>query len=114
MGTRRLVEFLTEHQLPLELAALLHRAYGDVALEVVRANPYLLVNEEFRVEFSQADGLALALGVGHGGPLASGGRLLFEMAHNNLNNGHTFLPRASWWRPRAYCWRCPARCWRTA
>ena len=93
MGTRRLVEFLTEHQLPLELAALLHRAYGDVALEVVRANPYLLVNEEFRVEFSQADGLALALGVGHEDPLRLEAGLLFEMAHNNLNNGHTFLPR---------------------
>ena len=89
MGTRRLVEFLTEHQLPLELAALLHRAYGDVALEVVRANPYLLV----RVEFSQADGLALALGVGHEDPLRLEAGLLFEMAHNNLNNGHTFLPR---------------------
>lgn len=35
----RLVEFLTEHQLPLELAALLHRAYGDVALEVVPGQP---------------------------------------------------------------------------
>ena len=63
MGTRRLMEFLTEHQLPLELAALLRRAYGDVALEVVKANPYLLVNEEFEVEFSQADALALSLGV---------------------------------------------------
>ena len=44
MGSRRLMEFLSEHQLPLELAALLRRAYGDVALEVVKANPYLLVN----------------------------------------------------------------------
>ncbi|MEI3140803.1 MAG: helix-hairpin-helix domain-containing protein [Lawsonibacter sp.] len=37
------MEFLTEHQLPLELAMPLYRAYGDVALEAVRANPYLLV-----------------------------------------------------------------------
>ena len=93
MGTRRLMEFLTEHQLPLELAALLRRAYGDVALEVVKANPYLLVNEEFEVEFSQADALALSLGVGQSDPLRLEAGLLFELAHNNYSNGHTFLPQ---------------------
>ena len=93
MGSRRLMEFLSEHQLPLELAALLRRAYGDVALEVVKANPYLLVNEEFAVEFSQADTLALSLGVEQSDPLRLEAGLLFELSHNNQNNGHTFLPR---------------------
>ncbi len=93
MGVRRLMEFLSKHQLPLELAALLRRAYGDVALEVVKANPYLLVNEEFEVEFSQADALALSLGVGPEDPLRLEAGLIFELAHNNYSNGHTFLPR---------------------
>lgn len=93
MGARRLMEFLSEHQLPLELASLLRRAYGDVALEVVKSNPYLLVNEEFQVEFSQADALALSLGVGYEDAMRLDAGLIFEIAHNNLNNGHTFLPR---------------------
>ena len=93
MGARRLLEFLTEHQLPLELAAPLRRSYGDAALEVVKGNPYLLVGQEFEVEFSQADALALSLGVGAEDPLRLEAGLLFELAHNNLNNGHTFLPR---------------------
>ena len=93
MGTRRLLEFLGEHQLPLELAALLRRAYGDVALEVVKANPYLLVDQEFEVNFSQADALALSLGVGAEDPLRLEAGLIFELSHNNYNNGHTFLPR---------------------
>ena len=92
MGMRRLVEFLTAHQLPLELAVSLRRSYGDVALEVVKANPYLLVGEEFGVDFSLADALALELGVGPEDPQRLEAGLLFEMAHNNLNNGHTFLP----------------------
>ena len=91
MGMRRLMEFLTEHALPLELAMPLWRAYGDVALEVLRANPYLLVGEEFGVDFSLADGLALSLGVGAEDPQRLEAGLLFELAHN-LNNGHTFLP----------------------
>ena len=93
MGMRRLMEFLTEHQLPLELAAPLHQSYGDLALEVVRDNPYLLVGGEFEVEFSQADALALELGVGAEDALRLEAGLIFELTHNSLNNGHTFLPR---------------------
>ena len=92
MGMRRLAEFLGEHQLPLELAAQLHRAYGDVALEVLKANPYLLVGEEFGVDFSQADALALSLGMGAEDPQRLEAGLVFELAHN-LDNGHAFLPR---------------------
>ena len=91
MGMRRLMEFLSEHKLPLELAMPLRRAYGDVALEVLKANPYLLVGEEFGVEFSLADELALSLGVGAEDPQRLEAGLLFELSHN-LNNGHTFLP----------------------
>lgn len=92
MGMRMLMEFLTAHHLPLELAVPLRRAYGDVALEALKANPYLLVGEGFGVEFSQADALALAQGVGAEDPQRLEAGLLFELAHN-LNNGHTFLPR---------------------
>lgn len=53
MGMRRLMEFLGEHQLPLTLGTALYRAYGDVALEVLRSNPYLIRWGEFGVEFSR-------------------------------------------------------------
>ncbi len=93
MGARCLLEFLSEHGLPMELSVRLRRAYGDVALEVVRSNPYLLVDREFEVEFSQADALALSLGVEAEDPLRLEAGLLFELEHNNYSNGHSFLPR---------------------
>ena len=93
MGMRRLMEFLSEHQLPLELAMPLRRAYGDVALEVLKANPYVLAGEEFGVEFSLADGLALSLGVAPQDALRLEAGLTFELSHNSYHNGHTFLPR---------------------
>ena len=92
MGMRRLLEFLSEHQLPMELSSRLFRAYGDVALEVVRAKPYVLAAGEFGVDFSQADALALSLGIAADDPQRLEAGLLFELAHNNWNNGHTFLP----------------------
>lgn len=93
MGMRRMMEFLTQHRLPLTLTSQLYRAYGDVALEVVRSNPYLLVNEEFEVPFSEADRIALELGVEGDDPQRLEAGLVFELAHNSLNNGHVFLPR---------------------
>jgi len=91
MGMRRLMEFLNKHQIPLELAMPLRRAYGDVALEVLKNNPYILAEGEFGLEFSKADALALTLGVEAEDPMRLEAGLLFELAHN-LNNGHTFLP----------------------
>ena len=91
MGMRRLMDFLGEHRMPLELALPLRRAYGDVALEVVKATPYILANREFGLEFSQVDALALELGVGAEDAQRLEAGLCFELEHN-LNNGHTFLP----------------------
>ncbi len=91
MGMRRLMEFLNQHEIPLELAMPLRRAYGDVALEVLKNNPYILAEGEFGVEFSKADELALSLGIEAEDAMRLEAGLLFELAHN-LNNGHTFLP----------------------
>ncbi|MEG1858339.1 MAG: ATP-dependent RecD-like DNA helicase, partial [Pseudoflavonifractor sp.] len=63
MGMRRLLEFLGDHALPLPLAMPLFRRYGSRSLEVLKANPYLLVDEELGVDFSLADDMAISLGL---------------------------------------------------
>ena len=92
MGMRRLLEFLGEHEVPLQLAMPLYRKYGDRALEIIRGNPYLLVDRELGVDFSNADALALSMGMEGDDPQRLEAGLLFELTHN-LDNGHTFLPR---------------------
>ncbi len=92
MGMRRLLEFLGEHGVSLQLAMPLYRRYGDRALEIVRSNPYLLVDPELGVQFSLADDLALSMGMEGDDPQRIEAGLLFELKHN-LDNGHTFLPR---------------------
>ena len=91
MGMRRLLDFLGEYGLPLQLGMPLYRRYGDLALDVIRDNPYLLVDEELGVSFSTADELALAIGLDGEDPQRLEAGILFELTHN-LNNGHTFLP----------------------
>ena len=92
LGMRLLLEFLSARGLSPQLAMPLYRRYGNHALEVLRANPYLLVEEELGVEFSVADGLALSLGLEGEAPQRVEAGILFELVHN-LDNGHTFLPR---------------------
>ena len=91
MGLRRLMEFLTRFELPVALAVPLYRRFGAGAMEALRLNPYLLVDEPFGVDFALADEIALALG-GDASCRTEAG-LLFELSHNEQNGGHVFLPR---------------------
>ncbi|MCR5826019.1 MAG: ATP-dependent RecD-like DNA helicase [Oscillospiraceae bacterium] len=91
MGLRRLVEFLSQFELSAALAVPLYRRYGAAAMPTLRRNPYLLVDEPFRVDFALADEIALSLG-GDAACRTEAG-LLFELAHNESGGGHVFLPR---------------------
>ncbi len=93
MGLRRLMEFLTHHGLKPYLAVRLYKVYGDTALGVVRENPYILAEDFFGADFFEADTLALNLGFEGDSRERVEAAVLFELKHN-LNNGHTFLPRA--------------------
>ena len=63
LSMRRLLDFLSSHALPLQLAMPLYRQYGDLALTALRANPYLLVDDPLSVSFLVADKLALEVGI---------------------------------------------------
>ena len=92
LAMRRLLDFLSAYELPLQIAMPLYRQYGDMALTVVKADPYLLVDEPFFVPFPAADRLALAVGIEAEDPLRLEAGVLFTLSHN-LDNGHVFLPR---------------------
>lgn len=91
-GMRLLLDFLGEYQLPLTLAMPLFRRFGNAAIEVIRDNPYLLVEGDIGVDFSVADQLAIQMGLSGNDPQRVEAGILFELRHN-LNNGHAFLPR---------------------
>ena len=91
-GMRRLMEFLSANGLRPEYAMRLYRLYGDAAMEMVRANPYLIAAERVGGGFDEADALALSLGFEEDSPQRIAAALIYEIRYN-LNNGHSFLPR---------------------
>lgn len=91
-GMRRLMDFLSINDLPLSLAMRLYRRYGGNALDAVRENPYLLVDELYGVDFAVMDEIALSMGMAGDSRRRVEASVLFELTYN-LNNGHVFLPR---------------------
>ena len=92
MGMRLLLDYLTAHGLPPQLGLPLYRRYGALALELLKSDPYVLVDREIGVDFSAADALALDGGMAPDDPARREAGLRYELEHN-LSNGHVFLPR---------------------
>lgn len=90
-GMRMLMEFLTGADLPVELGLKLWRSYGQDAIDLLRADPYILSDPEYGVDFPKTDYLASTLGVDWDDPQRIQAGLLYILTHN-LGLGHVFLP----------------------
>ncbi len=90
-GVRRLIEFLTIHHLPAELAVRLYRVYGQIALDAVRDDPYMLTDSYFGADFAAVDAFAMELDVEGDDERRIEAGIRFELSYN-LRNGHTFIP----------------------
>ncbi len=92
VGMRRLIEYLAAHRLPVELAMRLYRVYGELSVEALEDDPYVLTQPYFGADFSAVDAFALELGTeaDHERRVEAG--LLFELTFNQ-SNGHAFIPR---------------------
>ena len=91
VSLRRLMEFLSQYGIKPYVAIQLYHQLGDIAVDAVRDNPYILI--EFGAEFFEADSMALEMGFDGDCPQRVEAAVMFELSHN-LNNGHTFLPYA--------------------
>ncbi len=91
-GLRRLMEFLCGYRIQPAYALRLYKFYGSDAMEVLQENPYILASAHIGAAFSDADTLAIELGVEHDSLNRAAAAVSFELRHN-LNNGHCFIPR---------------------
>ncbi len=93
----RLGAFLRGHDLPLHLAQKLARTYGGgaAAEQVLRVNPYQIVEDVRGIGFRTADAIARAMGVSEHAPerLAAA---LFHALDQAGEEGHLYLPYDSW------------------
>jgi exodeoxyribonuclease V alpha subunit len=91
-GVRRIMEFVCSFGLRPVLAMRLYRFYGDEAMGILRENPYILASSHIGGSFSEADTLALEMGVESNNQNRIKAACLYELVHNS-GNGHCFIPR---------------------
>ncbi|TCP57823.1 exodeoxyribonuclease V alpha subunit [Tumebacillus sp. BK434] len=91
MGVQSVMVYLSARGITPGIAAKIYKRYGKEALDVLRNNPYRLVEDVHGIGFKTADKLALQLGL----PPDSPGRLRAALKHvlrQGADEGHVFLP----------------------
>ena len=91
-GMRRLIEFLSLHHLPAELAIRLYRLWGDESMDIIYSDPYCLTEPGLDADFAAVDHFAIELGVSADDPKRVEAGLIFELRYNETG-GHVFLPK---------------------
>jgi len=90
-GNREAELFFHQNGVPAHLAKRVISRYGKRATEIVKNNPYILVDELYGVGFLSADKLALALGIDRTSDQRLQAGLEFALKEAS-NDGHTYLP----------------------
>jgi exodeoxyribonuclease V alpha subunit len=88
---RYLIDYLTEHKLPISLSARIYSRFGSNSVEMLENNPYLLCEPEFDVDFALVDEVAEELGFSMRSEERLCAGILYVLKFN-LQNGHTFIP----------------------
>src|SRR6266403_1577677 len=91
-AVRDIMIFLHSHRVSTSRAVRIYKAYGDKAIETVRANPYTLAKDIHGIGFKSADTIAQKLGIARDSIM----RALAGIMHALLEatgDGHCALPK---------------------
>ncbi|NLD51624.1 MAG: ATP-dependent RecD-like DNA helicase [Clostridiales bacterium] len=90
---RRTLIFLQTYGLSAALSEKVSKAYRDRAEELIRANPYRLIDDIEGVGFLTADRIALSLGFPADGDYRLHAGIKYALREASLSQGHSCLPR---------------------
>src|SRR4051794_27694994 len=93
-AVRDIMLFLQEHGMGSARAVRIYKAYGDRAVEVVKANPSRLANDIWGVGFATADELARHMGLDEHSPQRAQAALR-HVLKEAADHGHCAVPEAT-------------------
>ncbi len=92
-AARQTMVFLQSYGVPPALAMKINRAYGERAQEVLRQNPYRLIDDVDGVGFQTADRIAITMGIAQDSEFRLRCGLKYILQEAAMSAGHTYLPR---------------------
>ena len=90
-GIRSVVMFCRDYFGPITSVRIFRR-FGVAAIDMIKANPYILCEEIYGISFSKADAFAKSLNIANNceSRLCSGVKYFLNL--NGIQNGHCFIP----------------------
>ncbi len=92
-AARQTMVFLQSYGVPPALAMKINRAYGERAQDVLRQNPYRLIDDVDGVGFQTADRIAITMGIAQDSEFRLRYGLKYILQEASMSAGHTYLPR---------------------
>ncbi len=91
-GVQGVMLFLREHKVGTAHAARIFSRYGHAAVDLIRMNPYRLVDDIDGIGFLTADTIARSLGVAASDPVRLGAGVLHALNEAARSSGHVYVP----------------------
>jgi len=90
--SRQAIVFLQSYGIPIVYAVKITKLYADRAPQIIRENPYRLIDDIDGIGFLTADRIALSLGVAGDNPARVSSAIKYILRDAAQTNGHVFLP----------------------
>ena len=90
---QNVIMFLQSHFISTNLAIKIYNVYKNKTIELVKNNPYQLIEDIDGVGFTTADKIALKLGIDMFGENRIKAGLIYTLKTYSEREGHTYLPR---------------------
>jgi len=101
LNIRRVLEFMLSYNFSADVAMRLYARLGPLAVDGVRRNPYLLVDDYYGVAFNTADQFAAELGIDPDSQMRIEAAIRYNLIFN-ANNGHVFIPYEKLYKATCY------------
>ncbi len=91
MGVKNVIISLSPYGISPKLCMKMFKKYGENSLEIVKTNPYQLIDDIVGIGFKVADDIAKQCGIARDSTYRIEQGIL-HVLKNSINSGHTFLP----------------------
>lgn len=71
----------------------IYKRFGSGAVDMIKANPYLLCDEISGIGFEKADAVARSLGIPKDSRERIAAGIKFVLTYNQYSSGHVYLPQ---------------------
>ena len=92
-GMQNVIIFLQSHFISTNMAIKIYNVYKDKTIEIIKNNPYQLIEDVDGIGFSTADKIAVKLGTDLYGENRIKAGLVYTLKTASEREGHTYLPK---------------------